>query len=222
MRTLRLFSCLPLFAGAAFSQAGGVTGPEPFAKEFVEAINSHSVARRLEVLHEKSRACINPQTQPFFDWVFSRQTEKTIPANYRVIAVKPFPKNHKQPLQAHYSYPTQPTHTLEIGYQNGTHSSSSFILMIAPDGDRWREVLPCPGPEAIEGAERSDAERRMQHARAEALVNKLEPALRAEVEELIRGGRRVDAIRRLSAAADGDLAVARRAVDRLTSLLEGR
>ena len=70
LTTLGFALSLPLICHA---QASSPDQPEAFARLFVNAINSKSPERRLALLHPKSKACVNAQTQPYYDWIFSRQ-----------------------------------------------------------------------------------------------------------------------------------------------------
>ena len=47
--------------------------PEVFAPRFIAAVISKSADQRRSILHPSTQACMNPQTQPYFDWIFSKQ-----------------------------------------------------------------------------------------------------------------------------------------------------
>jgi hypothetical protein len=82
-------------------------------------------------------------------------------------------------------------------------------------GTVWLAVVPCPtakGLEAFRAARRASAE---QQARATALVAQLREPLRSELTGLLQEGRRVEAMKRYSAASGEDLTMAKHVVDLL-------
>lgn len=209
--TLGLVLLSPLWCSAQVADPGQ---PEAFAKEFVEAVNSKNAERRLALLHPQSRACINAQTQPYYDWIFSRQSRHVIPAAYKV-TTNPVPGDTPLMSDGRSDYPLRPTQQLQIDFETGPYRSTSIILLIARDGAGWREVLPCPRPDAIAGIRVVEAERAQQERRVRSLVAKLADPLRAEIIALARQGRRIDAIKKYRAATGEDLSTAKSVVDLL-------
>lgn len=210
LMTLGLVLLAPLICRA---QAANPNQPEAFAKVFVDAVNSKSTERRLELLHPRSRACINAQTQPYHDWIISRQSKHVIPAaNYKVVAEV---LSGKQALafDGKSDYPLLPTHQLQIDFETGAHSSTSIVLLIVRDGKRWYEVLPCPRPETVTSIRAAAVNRADQERRVHLLVAKLRDPLRAEIIALARKGQRIDAIRKYRDAMGEDLSTAKSVVD---------
>jgi hypothetical protein len=202
---------LPLICHA---QAGSPDHPEAFAKLFVDAVNSKSAERRLALLHPKSKACINAQTQPYYDWIFSRQSKYVIPAKYRV-AGKPLAAKQPLPSDGKSDYPLRPSHQLQIDFNTGSYSATSIILFLVRDGSRWYEVLPCPHPDAIAGIAAIEAKRAEQEQKVKSLVAGITDPLRAEIIALARQGQRIDAINRYRDATGQDLTTAKEVVDLL-------
>lgn len=210
--TLGLALWLPLICHA---QGGSSNQPEAFAKLFVDATNSKSAERRLALFHPKSKACITAQTQPYYDWIVSRQLKHVIPAaKYKVEAT---PLSGKQPLPSDgkSEYPLRPSHQLQIDFDTGPYSSTSIVLFIVRDGARWYEVLPCPSPDAIAGIRAIEAKRAEQERKVESLIARLADPLRAEIISLARQGRRIDAIKKYRDATGEDLTTAKDVVDSL-------
>ncbi|MGE5304717.1 MAG: hypothetical protein ACM3TN_15515 [Alphaproteobacteria bacterium] len=137
LTTLGLALSLPLICHA---QAGSPDQPKAFAGLFVDAINSKSAERRMALLHPKSKACINAQTQPYYDWIFSRQLKQVIPATYKVAAQ---PLTGKQPLPSDgkSDYPLRPWHQLQIDFDTGPYSTTSIVLLIVRDGTMVSQTL---------------------------------------------------------------------------------
>jgi hypothetical protein len=212
LATLGLALWFPLICQA---QGGSANQPEAVAKLFVDAINSKSADRRLALLHPKSRACINTQTQPYYDWIFSRQLKHVIPAaNYKVAAT-PLSGKPALPSDGKSEYPLSPSHQLQIDFNTGPYSSTSIVLFIVRDSARWYEVLPCPGPDDVAGIRAIEAKRAERERNIESLVARLADPLRAEITALARQGRRIDAIKRYRDATGEDLTTAKDVVDLL-------
>jgi len=198
----------------AWAQQGGLNGPEGLGRSFVAAVNSKILERRVDMVHPKSRACINSATEPFFSWIFSRQMKYVIPeANYKVssqpLGVLPTP--------AGLTYPVQPTQQVQIDFDTAPNSSITVILFAAQDGNRWYEVLGCPSAEAVAAAQRSAAESARLEETARNIASQMAGPLRTEILGLARAGRRIDAIRKAATETGGDLAIARSVVDLLAA-----
>src|SRR5262249_11886811 len=112
------------------------TQVDGLARDFVKAINDRSVEERKKILHPRSASCINPQTQPFYDWIFTRQFKYVIPADYKVRTQVSTGVSFSMP-EVKADYPINPTHILQIDYSTKPFSSTSLVLSIVKDGDRW-------------------------------------------------------------------------------------
>jgi hypothetical protein len=188
-------------------QVGSPVQAETLAKDFVKAINDRSVDERKKILHPKTASCINSETQPFFDWIFSKQFKYLIPANYRA-TTRPFTGSSFQPTEAKFVYPVEPSHILQIDYSSKPFSSTTLVLSIVKEGELWYEVLPCPQPEAVIMAKSNAAKNRELEARAKSLAAELRDPLRTEIISLARDGHLIDAIKKYAEASGEDLTVA--------------
>jgi len=185
---------------------------ETLAKDFVKAINDRSVDERMKILHPKTVACINADTQPFFDWIFSRQFKYVIPANYRA-QTRPSTGSSFISSETKFDYPVNPTHILQIDYSTKPFSSTTLVLAIVKEGQRWYEVLPCPQPEAVIMAKTNEAKTRELEARAKALAAELREPLRTEIISLAKQGHSIDAMKKYAEASGEDLTVAKSVVE---------
>ena len=206
-------------AGAADGEAAGIqAGHRTFAADYVAAVNSREVERWRRLVHPKSLACITDQNRDFFDDMTARALRRTLSGPYRVASVRVLGKSAPPGMPpAMGSYPVPPTHQIQIDVDTGPTSSVTVIRDLALSNGVWLEVLPCPTAEGLAAfrvAKRTADERQ---ARAKALVAQLREPLLSELKGLLKEGRRVDAMRRYSAASGEDLTMARRVVD----LLEG-
>jgi hypothetical protein len=212
-RLLAAFPLLFLLTGGA--QVEDRQRPDGFARKFVEAVNSKDPERRTEIVHPLSRACMTTQTQPYYDWIFTRQARYVIPSTYTARAT-PLPQGAPPTPDGHAVYPVRPTHQLQIDFTSGPQSSASVIVLVVFDGARWREVLPCPHGDVIGRAKASQAEEEQRDQKAGVLVAQMPPPLRGELLDLLKAGRRVDAIRRYTDASGEDLTTARSVIDLLS------
>jgi hypothetical protein len=115
------------------------------------------------------------------------------------------------------AYPITPMQQIQIDITTGPTSSVTVIRDLAASNSAWLMVLPCPSAEglvAFRAARQTAAE---QQARAKILVAELREPLRSEIEVLLKEGRRVEAMKRYSAASGEDLTMARQVVDLLES-----
>lgn len=214
--SLGLFLLLPAMASAA--QAGNLNSAGGLAQSFVEAINSKNQERRLALLHSRSKACINVQSQPYYDWIFSRQAKHVIPdAKYRSL-VEPLVGAQVLAADGKSDYPIRPTHQLQIDFDTGPNNSTSIVLLIVRDGASWYEVLPCPRPETIASVRTAEMSRAEHDARVKVLIGKLADPLRGEIIALARKGQRIDAIKKYREASGEGLSIAKSVVDTLVPI----
>jgi hypothetical protein len=190
-----------------------------FAKSLVDAINSRDLARRVGLLHPSTRSCLTPESQSYFDWIFIRQTRHTIPASYHlshaeVASTETLP-TALLPADGLVAYPIRPTRRIQIDFQTGPASGTTFIIMAALAGDQWTEILPCPTAEGMARFVKTETMRQDQQKRAEDAVGRLKPEERAEVIDLVKAGRKIDAAKRFAALSGEDSSIASVAVDLL-------
>ena len=215
---MKLFNIVTIFIALILYTSIGKTAeatgpPESFAREIVEAIRSKNQDRRMAALHPKSRACINGTTQPYFDWIFTRQFRYQLPAKFKVSS-SPL-TGSIDPLPDKSAYPVTPTHQVQIDFTTSPFSSTSIVVLATQDGKRWYEVLPCPTPETLVGVKKSSAESDRQNQRIQELAANLTEPLRAELLTLLKTGRRVDAIRKYASATGEELVIAKGVVELL-------
>jgi hypothetical protein len=207
-------------SGSAWAQQASSNsdnaGIQLLAQQYVDAINHKSVNEQKAILHPKSRACIRPQTQPYFDGIFSRRMENDIPDGYVVRTEERSPE-YFSPPETIEEYPVRPTRILQIEYFTGATRSAAIVLAIVKDGSKWVQVLPCPSPEAVKRILAEQAEAKAWHQRVQQLVSDLADPLRSEIETLLKKGQRFDAARKYQEASGEDLAVAVSVIDSLVS-----
>lgn len=204
---------VPEFANAAEPEAY----LESLASRFVAALRSKDISRRLAILHSRSRACISPETQPYFDWIFSRQLRLVVPAEYKVLVTSIGPTPSTIPTDGQSDFPIRPTHRIQIDFAANPSHSTSVIIFAAQEGSQWREVLPCPLADVQARARARQTEERGRQERSQSLVAEMPSALRTEITQLLRQGKKIDAIARYAAATGLDLGTAKDVIERLTA-----
>jgi hypothetical protein len=198
-------------ASARGGQPGGADSPQAFARLLVAAINSKSIDSRMALLHGRSRACVTAETRPYFESIFLRQTRYSIPADHQIRASalrsdQPLTSDGRSPL------PVTPTSQVEIEFGQSSRSTT-IVVLVARDGDRWGQVLGCPSPETVALMLQNDLVRVKQESRARELANGMGASLRADIQARVKAGRLLEAIRAYADASGEDLAMARRVVE---------
>jgi hypothetical protein len=91
-----------------------------------------------------------------------------------------------------------------------------MLLYVVRDANRWFEVLACAKPEMVAAARAARQAKAQREERVRALAAAISPELKAQVLELVKAGRRVDAAKHYQAASNEDLTTAVEVVERLT------
>jgi hypothetical protein len=206
-------SIAPIFYAAIVNASSTAGPPESFANEIVQAIRSKKTEQRVAVLHPKSRACINSKTQPYFDWIFTRQFRYQLPARFKVSST--LLTGPVGPLPDKSAYPVMPTHQVQIDFEISPTSSTSVVVLAKHDSKRWHEVLPCPTPETLAGVQKSSTESDWKNQRIRELASNINDLLRTEILTMLNAGRRVDAIRKYAGATGEELVIAKGVVELL-------
>jgi len=206
-------------AGTAAGEGAAIeAGHRKFAADYVTAVNGQDLERLRRLVHPKSLACITDQNRDFFDDIFARAVRRKLAGPYRVARPRALGKAAPPTVPAAMGvYPVQPTHEIQIDVDTGPASSVTVIREVASSNGVWLEVLPCPTAEGLAAFRATKRTADEEQARARALVGELREPLLSEIKGLLRGGRRVEAMRRYSAASGENATMARRVVDLLES-----
>ncbi len=199
---------------APASAADDPRRPEDFAARFVDAVRSSEPARRLALIHPASRACMNAQTQPYYDWIFSQQA-RTVIGSYRASAQRIGRVDTVLPPDGQSDYPVPPSHQLQIDFAGTAQGGAVLILFVVHEKAGWREVLPCPRGDVVARMRERQPEDAGLARKVDALLKSMPAAQRGELVGLLREGRKVEAIKRYAAASGEELIVAKRVVESL-------
>jgi hypothetical protein len=201
-------------AGNALSQ--GTDRPGGFVKDLVEAINSKSLDRRKALVHPKSLACATGEPGSFYHAMVTRQATNTVPDNYKW-ELTTIPLDQALMFEDKFDYPIRPTHALQLDFDTGPSRSMTMILQIVHEAKQWYEVIACPKPETIAAAQAARQAKVKRTERVQALLAKIPLQLKERVMELLKQGRRVDAIKHYQNGSGEDLTTAVDVVDMLAS-----
>lgn len=215
---LALLWLAPLSGGAA-AQSRDVAidpGHRRFAEQYAAAARARDVEGYKRLVHPQSLACFTADNRDFLDDWTTRVFRWKWDGPYRLVAVRALGKGtppSAPPTMA--TYPVPPTHQIQIDLELGATRSATLIAEIASSGGAWLQVVPCPTAEGLAAFRASRKVGAAQEAQARTLVSGLAAPLRAELMDLLKSGRRLDAMRRYAAASGEELGMARRVIDLL-------
>ena len=213
---------LALLGASPMARAEEDPALQSFAEPFIAAVNSKDATQMTAMIHSASLACLTGDNAPFLAETIAGVFSRNIPAG-RSIAAQAVAAN--VPLLAdrlfpdRFTYPIRPTRVIRIEYDSGSHASVALLQEIAPDGDVWKQVLPCPKDgtlawmkEAREAKAKRDAE---QAPAVDALLARMTPAQRDELVAMARDGKPKEAVGKLQTDMQADEPIAYLAVKKL-------
>lgn len=194
------------FAASAFAASDEAAIQSTFVKPWIEAMRSNDKARVEQFYHPAVRACINPSTKDFFDYVLDREAHEAPAGSYHVSKLAPMQGPPPTFLpEDDVSYPVRPIYELQVDFEQ---SNLSFIRFLAPANGSWYEVFPCPNEKGMAFLRTKRAEGAEQHKRTARLLAELKDPLRSELSDLLRQQRKIDAIKKYREATSVDLTTA--------------
>jgi hypothetical protein len=208
-----------LAAGVALVLAGvGPVRAQPlevdraFVGDFVAALNSGSLERRLALVHPGTRACTAGEVGEWWREAVTRQAREPVPAQHtaRIAELASAP-----PFGERFDYPVRATHQLQLDYTPAPNRSRTVLVLLARDGNRWMEVVPCATADTLAAIRARRQERAKDAERIKALADRAPADVRETVVTLYTSGRRVDAYQAYVRASGEDLATARAVVELL-------
>jgi hypothetical protein len=152
------FVCVSMLAGCAVK-----ADPESirdaqlrFVKDYTSAIASKDLHKIEQTFHPGYRSCVTPKSRAFFEAVFTGKMRDQPATPYTITSITPvdprFPTISGAFLPPDsFSYPVNPTHTIQIEFaptRNGT-SFYSAMIEVAPDHGNWYWVGPCPNAKGL-------------------------------------------------------------------------
>ena len=213
-RRLAIVLALALLAAAS----GPALAQDPETRAFVErvvaAVNSKSVDARKALLHPKAVRCAGIAPELFYGLMVSRQSRDTIPADY-TWKLDAIPAGEPPMSAERFDYPVRPTHMLQLTFTPAPSSSRTIVLQLVHEGKRWYEIVPCPKPATVTEARQMQQAQAKRAERVQALVAGMPPDLKAQLVEMLRAGRRLDAAKHYQATTGEDMTTSVEVVEQL-------
>jgi len=203
-RLLLVFLARAVSAAAAEPQDAIRT---TLVQPWLEAVRTQDPTRLTKFLHPKVQACVNDQTREYFE-SGTILKPRGATAKYKITLA---PWNQPGPLfglpATDFSYPVQPTYELSLQFEQG---ETEVIRYVAPAGNSWFIVVPCPNENGMALIRRNNALASEQKRQVAQLVANLKDPLLSELRALRAQGRLIDAIKKYQQATGlDDLALAR-------------
>ena len=184
-----------------------------FVKPWVEALRSKDQAKLERFMHPAVRACINPKTKEFFDYILDREIDSDTSGPYKTIKISPM--QGAAPLfysEDQVAYPVRPTYRVDVEFEQ---RNLVFTRFLAPSNGSWFEVFPCPKETAMAAMHQQFVERIEKQKKAAALAAALKDPLRGELQDLLRQEQKIDAVKKYQKATGVDLTTAMLVMDAL-------
>ncbi|MGB6942571.1 MAG: hypothetical protein WBE37_09270 [Bryobacteraceae bacterium] len=184
-----------------------------FVKPWIAAMQSKDKAAVERLYHPAVRACMNPATKEFFDFVLEREVQDAAGGTYHVTKIA----RMQQPAptflpEEDVKYPVRPAYEVQIAVE---HSDLTYIRFLASANGSWYEVYPCPNQKGMAYLREQQKEGTQQRRKVAQLAAGLKDPLRSELKDLLRQQRKIDAVKKYEAAASVDLTTAVLVMDAL-------
>jgi hypothetical protein len=213
MRSSRLAAGVVLtLASVAPARAQQTEADRTIVGEFVAALNSGSLERRLALVHPGTRVCTEGEGGEWWREAVARQARDPVPPQHtaQIAELAGLP-----PFGERFDYPVRPTHQLQLDYAPAPHRSRTLLVLLARDGSRWMEVVPCATADTLAAIRARRQERAKEAERIKALAAGTPVEVRERVLKLYRSGRGLDAYQAYAQTSGEDLATARAVVELL-------
>jgi hypothetical protein len=203
-----LGTCVLLVAalGCSFSGAKPVAHPatiNEFVNQYVAAVNARDLAAYRSLLSSNSLACINTESNDFYDRAFQSDLRHPIPAGYK-FATKDIGKDDKLAFEGNAVFPVRPSQQVQIDYTQGMENTGVLLFWLIHDSTGWSEVFPCATPETLKSFKAQLPEIKAHEEKTKALVAGLKEPLRAELIALLKQGKSSTAATRYAESTGAD------------------
>jgi hypothetical protein len=164
-----------------------------FVDPWIKAARTDTPAQLTRFLHPKVRACINDRTREFFE--SDQLKPEGLTPQHHITKLAPWTRPDPLfglPADA-FAYPVHPTYELNL---DNPKSETLIVTFLAQAGDAWYMVVPCPNEKGMAVFREMAATKKARDERIAGLAAELKDPLRAELRELIKSGRIVDAAKK--------------------------
>ncbi len=209
----KLVSRLPVGALLAFQALAADVDAAiqtTFVKPWMQVVQSKDPGKVMRLFHPKLLACLNDRTREYLDYLAREEVNnKDFQGGHPVIKIAAMdgPPPAWLPTDA-FPYPVRPTHEVRIEWGDTT-----FIRYLAEANGSWYEIFPCPNEKGLAFMREQIAKGIEQRNRAAQLASELKNPLLAELKDLTKQKRLIDAINRYQEATGADLTTAKMVID---------
>jgi hypothetical protein len=201
----RLAISFAFLALRAFAASDEDAIQSTFVKPWVEALRSKDKARIERFYHPAVRACVNPGTKEYFDYILDQEAHSDTRGTDHITKLAPlksvpaglFPEDG-------FRVPVQPTYEVQVDFEQG----QLMAEYLAQSNGSWFEVLLCPNEKGMAYFRKRLADGAEQRKKVADLLADVKDPLRSELTDLLRRGQKIDAIKKYQQAAGVDLTTA--------------
>jgi len=211
-------------ANAAPQSGATEDGRRKLVLQFVKAIQSSNPQELIELVHPAVRACMNEESQPYFDFMLrpklhARLRIGTSDNDLRITFrnVEHADAARTRALHPLFYHPVLPTQQFQVDIKAGELDSTTIVREIAPLDGAWWIVMPCPTKEGLEAFRMKAQARARQMEDAARRAAELRDPLLSDLNLLLKQHMRMAAIQKYRIAANVDLTTAVEVID----ILEG-
>lgn len=198
--------------------ASPTAAQQQLVRQYVAAVRAKDAAQVMALFHPKMRACVNDSTREYFDYLANQNLHLAPPGDYKTTITALSASGPPAILPASmFQYPVQPTHQLQLDWNNSGTSSVTVMRNIVAQNGRWFMVEACPTAAGMKFFHDNMARRHQQQQHVQDLAAKLKNPLRAQLKTLLKQGRKIDAVHKYQAATGSDLTTAVQVTDILDS-----
>ncbi len=213
------FAVLALQAWAASDDAAI---QNTFVKPWVEALRSKDKARIERFYHPAVRACVNPATQEYFDYMLDQEAHSDTRGMEHVTKLAPLKSVPTSLIpEDGFSIPVQPTYEIQVDFDQG----QLMVEYLAESNGSWFEVLLCPNEKGMAYFRKQLVEGAEQRKKVAQLLADVKDPLRSELRDFLRRGQKnKDTMKRYPASGRGGFDHGSRRHQRAAAVrpLEGR
>lgn len=204
--TLGICVLLTAQLGCSLSGAKIVTHPatiDEFVKQYVAAVNAQDLAAYRSLLNSNSLACINAESNDFYDRAFRSDIRHPVPTGYKFTA-KEVGKDDKLAFEGYAVFPVRPSHQVQIDYTQGMENTGVLLFWLIHDSTGWSEVFPCATSETLKSFKTQLPEIKAHEEKTKVLVAGLKEPLRGELIALLKQGKSSTAATRYAESTGAD------------------
>ena len=168
-----------------------------FITSYVSAVNSNDLERLKKLIHPRYLDCINDSNRDYYDALFTRSIERSIPINHEVtfetLSVEEVLADMEASQKQGFTYPVRPTHQVQIDYAKSEYSFVTVSRKLSLHKGRYYEVSGCPAQKMIDRFREARVRKEESRKRSKVLFNELKGDILMELTVLMKQGKKIQA-----------------------------